>query len=451
MRCAMLIWLLFPIAALAESPRKNVVLLIADDLGMDLGCYGNRVIRSPQIDALAATGTRFRHGFACVSSCSPSRASLYTGLHTHQSGQYGLAHSTHDFYTFRNVQSLPGLLRPAGYRSAIIGKLHVQPKEVYSWDVEIGGGRNVPVMAQQAKKFIEECGEKPFLLVMGYTDPHRAAGNTFGNDKPVPGVPDTQYDPKQVPLPYFLPDMADARADLADHYRSINRLDHGVGLMLDVLKELKRERDTLVIFLSDNGIPFPGAKTTLYDAGLNLPLIIKAPGIKPAVSQALVSWIDIAPTILACAGVQQPPVMTGRSLLPALGKEDQTGWDEVFGSHQFHEITMYYPMRMIRTRGHQYILNLAHQLPFPIAADLYGSPTWQGVLERGDTMLGKRSLNQFLNRPREELYDLAADPDELKNVAGEAKYADVRADLRKRLRAWQEKTRDPWLVKYEHE
>src|SRR5262249_33686681 len=154
------------------------------------------------------------------------------------------------------------------------------------------------------------------------------------------------------------------------YYTSVTRLDHGVGLIMSLLKELKRDDDTLVIFLSDNGIPFPGAKTTLYDSGLNLPLIIKAPGRKPGVCNGMASWIDIAPTILAWAGVKQPAAMVGRSLLPILEQDKPEGWDEVFGSHQFHEITMYYPMRMVRTRTYKLILNLAHQLPFPFASDI---------------------------------------------------------------------------------
>ena len=280
MRHAIPLLLLLPLAAEAQPARKNVVLLIADDLGLDLGCYGNGAIRTPHIDALAAAGTRFTHGFACVSSCSPSRATLYTGLHTHHSGQYGLAHGTHNAHTFRHVGSLPNLLGAVGgYRTGIIGKLHVQPKEVYPWDVEIPGGRNVPLMARQAKTFIEQAGDKPFFLVMGYTDPHRAA-STFGNYKPVPGVPDATYDPKAVVLPYHLPDAPDTRADVADYYRSVSRLDHGIGLMMSLLKDTKHDGDTLVIFLSDNGIPFPGAKTTLYDPGLHLPLIVKG-AMKP--------------------------------------------------------------------------------------------------------------------------------------------------------------------------
>jgi N-sulfoglucosamine sulfohydrolase len=447
-------WALLALALLgsayAEPTRRNVVLLIADDLGRDLGCYGNKVVKTPHIDALAASGTRFTHGFASVASCSPSRATMFTGLPTHMCGQYGLAHATHNAHTFRNVPSLPKLLKASSYRSGIIGKLHVQPKEVYPWDVEVPGGRDVPLMAQQARKFIEETGDRPFFLVMGYTDPHRAAKG-FGNARAVPRTPHVQYDPKSVALPYHLPDTPDARADLADYCTSVTRLDHGIGLMTKLLTDLKRNDDTLVIFLSDNGIPFPGAKTTLYDAGLNLPLIIRAPGRKSGVCQAMASWTDIAPTILDWAGMKAPPAMPGRSLLPILEQENSKGWDVVYASHQFHEITMYYPMRAVRTRTHKYILNLAHELPFPSAQDLYESPTWQGVLQRGDKMVGQRTVEQFLHRPREELYDLGNDPNELKNVAGDAKHATVLADLRARLKKWQEQTKDPWLVKYQHE
>ena len=146
----------------------------------------------------------------------------------------------------------------------------------------------------------------------------------------------------------------------------------------------------------------------------------------------MVSWVDIAPTVLDWAGVKAPPRRQrwGRSFLPILEQENPKGWDVVYGSHQCHEITMYYPMRMIRTRTHKYILNLAHPLEFPCAGDLYDSPTWQGILKRGDKMLGLRGLDAFLHRPREELYDLEKDPDELKNVAADPNYAEVLADLR---------------------
>jgi N-sulfoglucosamine sulfohydrolase len=437
----------------ATAGPKNVLLLIADDLGLEVGCYGDKAAHTPNIDALAKSGTRFSHGFACVSSCSPSRATLLTGMPTHMCGQYGLAHGDHNAYTFRKVKGLPALLAPAGYRSGVIAKLHVQPKEVYPFDVEIpGSGRNPVQVAEQARKFIIDSGEKPFFLLVGFTDPHRAAKGFANDGKYPPEVPAIKFDPKTLPLPYFIPDQPDARADLADYYQSVARLDDGVGRVLKVLEETRKLDDTLVIFLSDNGIPFPGAKTTLYDSGLHLPLIVRKPGQKVGVvCSGMASWTDIAPTILDYCGVKAPPELPGRSILTILEQEKPTGWEEVYGSHQYHEITMYYPMRSIRTREYQYILNYAHQLEFPHAADLWESDTWQGILKRGDKFMGQRSVEAYLHRPRVELYDLMNDPNELKNLAADPNKLKDLNDLRAKLKAWQKQTNDPWLIKDKHE
>ncbi len=440
----------------AERAKRNVVLLIADDLGFQLGCYGNTIIRTPNIDGLAKKGVRFTSAFAAVSSCSPSRATLYTGLHTHTNGQYGLAHAEHNFHTFANVPSLPGLLKANGYRTGILGKIHVQPRSVYPFDVELvhglAGNRSVAAMAEQARQFFRDNGDKPFALAVGFSDPHRAAKG-FANDTKYRGVKEIAYQPSDVTVPHFLSDKPEVRRELADYYQSISRLDQGVGLILEALKESRHAEDTLVIFVSDNGPPFPGAKTTLYDAGVHLPLIVSSPVQKRGgiTNQAMVSWIDILPTILDWAGVQAPPGLIGRSVLPILDEENPKGWDTVYGSHQCHEVTMYYPMRMIRTRTHKYIRNLAHKLDYPFASDIYDSLTWQGILKRGDKMMGDRRVESFLHRSMEELYDLEKDPHELKNVAADPAYAEVLKDLRERLKAWQAKTRDPWLVKYRYE
>jgi N-sulfoglucosamine sulfohydrolase len=440
----------------AERAPRNVVLLIADDLGFQLGCYGNKTIRTPNIDALAKNGVRFTQAFAAVSSCSPSRTTLYTGLHTHTSGQYGLAHAEHNFHSFANVRSLPGLLKSNGYRTGIIGKIHVQPRSVYPFDVEmtqgIAGNRSVAAMSEQAGQFLRDSGDKPFALVVGFSDPHRAAKG-FANDTKYPGVKEVPYEPGAVTVPFFLSDRPEVRRELAEYYQSISRLDQGVGFLLDTLKETKHAEDTLVIFLSDNGPPFPGAKTTLYDSGVHLPLIISSPALKRRgiANNAMVSWVDILPTILDWTETKTRPSLPGRSLLPILEEENPKGWDVVYGSHQCHEVTMYYPMRMIRTRTHKYIRNLAYKLDYPFASDLYNSLTWQGILERGDKKMGERSVEYFVHRPLEELYDLTKDPHELKNVAEDPAFAEVLRDLRERLKAWQVKTRDPWLVKYRYE
>jgi N-sulfoglucosamine sulfohydrolase len=440
-------------APAAERTARNVVLLIADDLGFQLGCYGNNKIRTPNIDRLAKNGVRFSHGFAAVSSCSPSRSTLYTGQHTHSNGMYGLAHATHNFHSFDTMKSLPSYLKKTGYRTGILGKIHVQPREVYPFDEQIvkvqGGYRSAAKMGEQAQRFFRDSGDKPFVLVVGFTDPHR----DFGNKNTYPSVQEVRYEPGDVNVPYFLSDKPDVRRDLAEYYQSISRLDKGVGFVLDALRETKHAEDTLVIFLSDNGPPFPGAKTTLYDPGMHLPLIISSPAQKRRglTNNAMVSWIDILPTILDWAGVPKPAALTGRSVLRILEEENPKGWDVVYASHQCHEVTMYYPMRVIRTRTHKYIRNLAHKLDYPFASDLYNSPTWQGVLERGDKMMGDREVEKYVHRPLEELYDLESDPNELKNVAADPKYAEVLKDLRERLKTWQTKTRDPWLVKYRYE
>jgi N-sulfoglucosamine sulfohydrolase len=445
-----------PVASATELGRRNVVLLVADDLGLDLGCYGNPAVRTPNLDALAQSGVRFTNAFATVASCSASRAVLYTGLYTHSNGQFGHAHQPANLHTHGGVRSLPRVLRDAGYRTGVIGKLHVQPPAVYPFDLEIttglGGNRNVVEMAKKAREFFAEASGKPFFLIIGFADPHRAARG-FGNEQTRTDVAEVRYDPQQVRLPYFLPDLPDVRQELAEYYQAATRMDRGVGLIRKALEETGNADNTLVIFLSDNGIPFPGAKTTLYDSGLHLPLLVSVQTLKRRglTNEALVSWVDITPTVLDWAGVKAPTPLPGRSVLPILEEENPKGWDVVYGSHVFHEITMYYPMRMIRTRQHKYILNLAHQLDYPFASDLYGSQTWQAVLRGAGKMLGERTVHSYIHRPREELYDLTRDPNELKNVAASPAYTGVLADLRNRLKDWQEKTGDPWIVKYKYE
>lgn len=441
----------------SAAERKNVLVIIADDLGRELGCYGDKVAKTPNLDKFAASGTRFVNGFASVASCSPSRSTMLTGLPTHQNGQYGLAHATHHQQSFGNVKSLPGLLGPAGYRTGVVAKLHVLPKTVYPFDEEIGDGGRNPVMATaKAKKFIEDAGDKPFFLWVGLTDPHRAAKG-FGNEGKYPkDVPAVTFDPKDVPVPAHLPDVPDVRKDLADYYQSVTRLDHGVGMLLKLLDDKKLTDSTLVVFLSDNGIPFPGAKTTLYDAGLNLPFIVRKPGQKAGVvSDAMMSWTDLAPTVLDWCGVKPAEAMRGKSLLPILEEPSPKGWDTVFASHQFHEITMYYPMRMVRTKQYKLIHNLAHRLEVPSASDLWGSPSWQAILKAKDDKMGARTVTAFLNRPEFELYDIVADPHEANNLLVTAKDKPgtkaVFDALSKSLTDWRTATADPWNIKAKHE
>jgi N-sulfoglucosamine sulfohydrolase len=433
------------LATAASAQQRNVLLIISDDQGLDVGAYGNEVVRTPHIDKLAARGTLFTHAFATVSSCSPSRSVILTGLYTHTNGVYGLAHDVHNQHLLPWVRTLPQLLNSAGYRTGLVGKKHIVPDSSFPFAAEFApelpGNRDVAFMATEAGRFMAADAERPFFLVVGYSDPHRAPKN-FGNTQDWPKVPRQRYEPSQVIVPPHLPDTPDVRQDLAHYYESLSRLDSGIGLLLEVLRSAGRDDDTLVIYLSDNGRPFPRAKTTLYDDGIRLPLVIAAPGARKrgVRNGAMVSWIDIAPTILDWADAQGPKDyrLPGRSLLPILTETTPAGWDRVYASHNFHEIQQYYPMRALRTREYKYILNLAHQLPFPIAGDVASSPSWR-AFERTP------ATRAYLDRPREELYDLTKDPQEARNLATSTEYREVLARMRSELETFRKETRDPWL------
>lgn len=436
-------------AVFANPVRRNVLLIISDDQGLDLGCEGVAV-QTPHLDALARRGTRFSQAYAAVSSCSPSRSVLYTGLYAHQNGMYGLAHSVHNQGLMDGIATLPTLFKRGGYTTALVGKKHVRPDSAFPYDAELApersGIRDVALLADETERFIRGAGTSPFFVTVAYSDPHRAPVN-FGNDRSWPRVESVRYDPAKVSVPDHLPDIPEVRRDLAQYYESISRLDSGVGMLVEALNRTGHADDTLIVFLSDNGRPFPGAKTNLYDPGLHLPLIIHAPGNRNgAVNDAMVSWIDIAPTLLEWADVKGPDYpLPGKSLLPLLGNSSGAGRDQIFASHEFHEINQYYPMRAIRTRTHSYIQNLAWQLPYPIAGDIAESESWKAIAANPALSLGKRSQAAYRQRPAEELYDLRRDPGELDNLVADPREQDLLAGLRQSLIDFRTKSRDPWL------
>jgi N-sulfoglucosamine sulfohydrolase len=439
--------------------QRNVLLLISDDQGLDeCGCYGNDKIQTPNIDRLAAEGVRFNNTFTTSASCSASRSVILTGLFNHTNGQYGLQHATHHFQMFDWVRPFPALLKANGYATGVIGKLHVGPQDAFGFDFvapgrDLWGNRNVSQMAKYAGEFFNRDRSKPFFLLVGYSDPHRA-GKGFANDREYPGIKKITYSPEDVTVPYFLPDCSEVREELADQYESVSRMDQGVGLVLEELKKSGRYDDTLILYISDNGIPFPGAKTTLYDPGVHLPMIVKSPTLSKGgtTNNAMVSFVDIAPTILDWTQTPLPGYpLPGKSFFPVPGEENPGGWDRVFVSHTFHEVTMYYPTRGIRTWRFKYLNNLFPELEFPPASDLYASFSWQAILRRKDGMMGKRSVRQYLHRDREELYDLSKDPNELENVAGNPSYATALEEMRRELLDFRRKTNDPWLILLNYE
>ncbi|HQU43619.1 MAG TPA: sulfatase, partial [Pirellulales bacterium] len=406
---------------LFAAPR-NVVLFVTDDQGQDAGCYGNPVIKTPNLDRLAAEGTRFEFAFCTTASCSASRSVILTGMHNHANGHYGHEHSYHHFSSFNTVQSLPVMLSAAGYRTGRIGKYHVAPEAVYHFDEALRGNARSPVeMAENCRPFVARS-DKPFFLYFCTADPHRGGGQAdelahrpdrFGNKpdgKEYPGVTPVKYGPKEVVVPRFLPDTPTCRAELAQYYQSVSRVDQGLGRLIAVLKEAGVYDDTLIVYISDHGIAFPGAKTTAYEPGLRSPCIVRNPYAKQrgVVSEAMVSWVDLTPTLLDFArATPQQAAFHGRSFLPVLEEVRPADWEEVYASHTFHEVTMYYPMRVVRGRRYKLIWNIAHPLPYPFASDLWDAPTWQDVYAKGgDALYGRRTVAAYIHRPPFELYDL---------------------------------------------
>ena len=451
----------------SQNNRPNVVLIVSDDHGLEtLGCYGNPVIKTPNLDALAAEGVRFTNAFCTSASCSASRSVILSGMYNHANGQYGHQHSYHHFISFENIKSLPVLLTEAGYRTGRIGKYHVAPEDVYKFDVALPGNSRSPVqMAQNCRDFVGASDGKPFFLYFCMSDPHRGGGvadelpgkpDRFGNKAKggYPGVKEVKYEPKDVIVPPFLPDTPECRAELAQYYQSVSRVDQGVGKLLDVLKQTGKYENTVIIYISDNGVAFPGAKTTLYEPGMNLPCIVRKPRQrkKGFACDALINFADLAPTIADFAHtLSGNNSFQGRSFKSVLEQEHPKGWDETYASHTFHEITMYYPMRVVRQRKFKLIWNIAHGLDYPFASDLWAASTWQATIKGGRKYYGKRTVEAYLHRPKFELYDLENDPHEVKNLAEDPKHEKVLAELKTKLKAFQKRTKDPWLLKWEYE
>ena len=457
--------------------QRNIVQIIADDLGLMLGCYGLQAIQTPNIDRLAAEGTRFTRAFASTASCSGSRSTIYTGLHTHQNGQYGLNHGWNHFQTHEHIETVPQVFNSLGYQTGIIGKVHVGPRSVYPWEwYSPSESRDVAANSAEAGRFFDHAREtgRPFHLTVGFRDPHRdATRGGFGNTQDdVLNIPVPDYRPENVEIPPFISDVPELRTELVEYYKSISRMDHGVGLIMDELSKRGLDKNTLILFLSDNGAPFVNSKTTLYDAGIRLPLIVRVPGSSASgvVNPNMVSFLDILPTCIEWAHCTEADIKTantgkspprlGRSFLKIIGASELVPihqWEQhVFGSHTFHEVQNYWPTRFMRTTRYKYHRNIAWQLGFPFGTDLYGSLSWQGIRnnptrtaesDTPEVMIGRRRLLSYVHRGPEELFDLEADPEEINNLAGKPEYEAQLREMRGSVEKWQYQTDDAWLFR----
>ncbi len=452
------------LATRARGKRPNILLITADDMNWNApGCFGGRAPDiTPNIDRLASEGMRFEHAHITIAVCQPSRSALMTGRYPHRNGAEGFEPID------ASVPTLQEQLHEAGYLNGILGKVtHLAPREKFKWDMvqdfkELGNGRNPQLYYKYARGFFEQAADqgRPFFLMANSHDPHRPFHGSEQEQRSFAQVLDTipapsrVYKGDEVEVPGFLPDLPDVRKEIAQYYCSVRRCDDTVGEVLRALRESGQAANTLVMFLSDNGMALPFAKTNCYLHSTRTPWIAVWPGrIKPGVvdSQHFISGIDFMPTALEAAGLPEIEGMDGFSFLPVLLGEQQSGRDKVFT--QFHETSARnrYPMRCVQNQRFGYIFN-----PWSDGQRVFRNESQSGLTfnamkaaaQADDSVAARVRLFQY--RVVEEFYDFQKDPDALHNLIDEPDYKEEINTLRNELLGWMKKTGDPALQAFEN-
>jgi arylsulfatase A-like enzyme len=422
----------------------NIVIVITHDTGRHLGAYG-RAVATPSLDRLAAEGVLFEQAFCPSPQCSPSRASLLTGLMPHRHGLIGLAHRGFSLRPDALQRTLPRLLGEAGYRTHLFGFQHeaANPHDLgYQHVVQPPSTGARPHLCGDVAPAAAAClasgPAEPFFAMVGFEETHRPFDPT-----------DTPLDDIEVPA--FLPDTPVVRRDVADLEGAVRQADAAIGQIVTALDRSGLADRTLFIYTTDHGIAFPGAKGTLFDPGLEIALIARGPGGFSGGRRlrGLVSNVDLFPTILELCGIVPPadpaaPVVTadsaapgdsdGVSLLPLVAGEVREVRRELFAELTYH--TAYDPMRAVRTERYSYVRSFAER-PLHLPAHVDASLTKDLLRDAG-------YFEQ--RRPPEMLFDLVDDPWERNNLAGDPTHASVRDALRDRLERWMQATGDPLLT-----
>lgn len=446
MRIAIFLFLLLVGFAHANS-KPNFVLIIADDVSLqDIGVFGSENAKTPNIDAIALRGMRFDKAILTASSCSPSRASIATGRYPHNNGAASELHRPIP----PHIPWFPQILKDAGYYTALSGKSHIGGEPVKkggkyfkAFDKIDNGRLNNPNPESGAGNWVralrERPKDKPFFLWLASYDAHRDWDDNwraeFGK----------KISPDEVKLPPALIDTPETREDFAAYCNEIRRLDYYVGEVVRELESQNALSNTVIIFLADNGRPFPRAKTRLIDDGMKTPLLMCGPGIEPKTStKSLVSSIDIAPTILELAGLDKPKSFQGKSFAPILSNPNAKIREYAFSEHNWHDYQAY--GRSVRKGEYLYIINKFPDKAWIGPGDSVSSPSHQQLRK---AMLSGKELTPVQSdiflcpRPGEELYDTSkADKLQIKNLANDPHYADVLNEMRKAIKEWTISTRD---------
>ncbi len=405
------------------AQRPNILYLHSHDTGRYVQPYGHNV-PTPRIQQLAQGGVLFRQCFCAGPTCSPSRAALLTGQSPHSSGMIGLAHRGFSLHDYR--QHIVHTLRRAGYGSTLIGVQHVaQDATTIGYDRVLSlESRRVAHVAPAAADFLGSGPQEPFFLAVGFAETHRE----FHETSPV-------EDPRYALPPAPLPDTPQTRQDMARYKASARVLDQGIGTVLDALEKAGLGENTLVICTTDHGIAFPGMKCSLTDHGTGVMLIVRGPGGFEGgqVCEAMVSQIDLYPTICDLLDIEPPAWLQGRSMMPLIrGERDQIN-EQVYAEVTYH--AAYEPMRAVRTLRFKYIRRFEPRRGpvLPNCDDGLSKSVWMehGWQQRAPEM--------------EQLYDLVFDPNETHNLATDPALSGVLDDMRARLDRWMRDTDDPLL------
>lgn len=419
--------------------RPNILYIHSHDTGRYIQPYGH-AMETPRLQQLAEDGILFRQAFSVAPTCSPSRAGLLTGQYPHSAGMFGLAHRGFSMHNYN--QHLVHSLHRAGYYSALIGVQHVahdsaiigynetrvqNSPAAHAMPGTAEYVQNAPrsgAVTAAATDFLSNAPAQPFFLSVGFYDTHRE----------FPG-PEAGDDPRYSPVPPILPDTPQTRQDMAGFKAGVKRLDQSIGAVLDTLDANGLAENTLVICTTDHGLAFPGMKCTLTDHGLGVMLIMRGPGgfTGGQVCEAMISQIDIFPTLCQLLALDPPTWLQGKSLLPLIQGETDQIHDEIFAEINYH--AAYEPQRAVRTRRWKYIRRFDGR-DRPVLPNVDDSPSKAIWLEHG---WADRSI------PAEQLYDLIFDPAETHNLADDPQRAAVLAEMRQRLNKWMHATDDPLL------
>ncbi len=449
-----------PAAAIEEPERKplNVLLFTADDLNCDsLGCYGSSVPDiSPHLDRFAAQSLRFERAHVTVAICQPSRGVLGTGRYPQRSGVMGFMH------TERDIPTVMQTFRDAGYLTGILGKVgHSTPHASYRWDMdhdqkELGAGRDPEKYYQYCREFLARCRDdgKPFYFMVNSHDPHRPYHIPGANPARLRGAaePSRIYKPEEIQVPGFLPDLPGVRKEMSYYFNSVRRLDDTFGRVMQALKESGFEGNTLVMFLSDNGIAVPFAKCNAYLASTRTPWIVRWPGVVKADTidgTHFVSGIDFLPTALEAAGLEAIKGLDGSSFVPLLKGEKQAQRDHVFTQIDCKAGGDAVPMRCLQDARFGYIFNGWADSEHRYRNNNEGlCMKAMEAAAQTDPKIAER-VRMFRYRAVEEFYDLKNDPDCLVNLIAHPEHRSTIKTLRGRLARWMKATQDPLLRAFE--